>query len=296
MVLASRPADLNAFSIESVVHATDFSPGSERAFAHALAMASIRRASLSILHVGSETDVDWQKFPRVRSMLERWGLLTSGSSQTDVLEKLGVQVTKVAISSSYPALAVAEYLAQTPADLLVVATEGRDGAARWLRASVAEAMARWSKTMTLFVPGEVDRSIVSIADGRLTLKNILIPVDHAPDPGAAIDFATRAAAIIGDDSVTITLLYVGNPAQMPRVHVEDGDRWTFDRLRRGGDPVDEIPAVAQSINAELIVMATAGRSGVFEALRGSTTERVLRRVRCALLAVPAARHSRERSL
>ncbi len=35
-------------------------------------------------------------------------------------------------------------------------------------------------------------------------------------------------------------------------------------------------------------MPTAGRAGVFETLRSSTTEGVLRRTRCPLLAVPAA--------
>jgi nucleotide-binding universal stress UspA family protein len=275
--------------IESVVHATDFSAANERAFAHALAIAAIRRARFTILHVGSERDASWQRFPRVREVLERWGLLAPGSSQADVAAKLGVRVTKTAIASRFPALAIADYLADSPADLLVVSTEGRDGAARWLHGSVAEAMARWSRTMTLFVPSEVDRSIVSPIDGHLTLNNILIPVDRTPDAGAAIEFATRAAAIIGDGRVTITLLYVGAESDMPRVHTEDGTGWSFTRQCREGDPVNEIAAAAESVRAELIVMPTAGRSGVFEALKGSTTERVLRRARCALLAVPAAR-------
>jgi nucleotide-binding universal stress UspA family protein len=274
--------------IESVVHATDLSPASERAFAHALAIATIRRASLAILHVGTEREVDWQAFPRVRNLLERWGLLAPGSSQADVAEKLGVKVTKTAISSHFPAVAVVDYLAEESVDLLVVATDGRDGAARWLRGSVAEAMARRSRTMTLFVPDEVDRSIVSVADGTLTLNNILIPVDHSPDPGAAIEFATRAAAIIGDGQVAITLLYVGAQADMPRMRPADGDGWSFAWMCRDGEPVDEIVAAAAAVKADLIVMPTSGRSGVFEALKGSTTERVLRRARCALLSVPAS--------
>jgi nucleotide-binding universal stress UspA family protein len=273
--------------IESVVHATDFSPASERAFAHALAIAAIRRARLAILHVGTERDVDWQRFPPVRGVLERWGLLAPGSAQADVAAKLGVKVTKTSIASRFPAVAIVDYLADEPADLLVVATEGRDGAARWLRGSVAEAMARRSRTMTLFVPSVVDRSIVSIADGHLTLKNILIPVDHSPDPGTAIEFATRVAAVIGDGQVTITLLHVGAQADMPRVRAADGDGWSFAWMRRDGEPVDEIVAAADLVEADLIVMPTSGRSGVFEALGGGTTERVLRRVRCALLAVPA---------
>jgi len=170
--------------IESIVHPTDFSAASERAFAHALALAVLRRASLTLLHVGSDLHGDWSGFPAVRAILERWGMLKPGTEQAAVFEEVGVRVTKRAIASRFPALAVVDYLDEAPTDLLVVATEGRDGAARWLQGSVAEAMSRWSKTMTLFVSAQTERSIVSLADGNLTLNNVLIPVDHAPDANA----------------------------------------------------------------------------------------------------------------
>jgi nucleotide-binding universal stress UspA family protein len=273
--------------IDSVVYATDFSAASERAFAHALAIAAIGRTSLTILHVGTDRETDWQRFPAVRGTLERWGLLPPGSSQSDVAAKLGVRVTKLSIASRFPALAVATHLADEPADLLVVGTEGRDGAARWLRGSIAETIARWSRTMTLFVPNEVDRSIVSIANGSLTLHNILVPIDLSPDASAAIEFATRIAAVVADGHVTITLLHVGAENAMPRTRAANGDGWSVVRMCREGDPAVEIATVADQIKAELIVMPTAGRSGVFEALQGSTTERALRRARCPLLAVPS---------
>ena len=285
----SEPTHTVPSFIQSVVHPTDFSAASERAFAHALAVALLRRARLTILHVGTEHRPDWSQFPAVRAILERWGLLEPGSSREAVFDKLGVKVTKRAISSQSAASAVVDYLHHAPADLLVVATEGRDGAARWLYGSVAEAMARRSRTMTLFVPAEAARNLVSLADGHLTLDNVLIPVDHAPDASEAIEFARRAAEIAGDGNVTITLLYVGAEADMPRVHAKNGARWTFARMRRVGDPVEEILGAAESVGAQLIVMPTAGRAGVFEALRGSTTERVLRHARCPLLAVPTSR-------
>jgi nucleotide-binding universal stress UspA family protein len=275
--------------VESVVLATDFSAASERAFSHALAVALLRRASLTLLHVGGDTGDDWRGFPAVRKTLERWGLLEPGSARAAVFAKVGVEVEKVEIDSRRPAAAIAEYLDRVPTDLLVVATEGREGLARWLHGSVAEAAARWSRTMTLFVPADAQRSIVAPADGTLTLHNVLIPVDRAPDPGDAIEFARRAAEVAGDDGdvVTVTLLHVGADAAMPRVHAVDGPRWAFKRMSRAGDPVDEIVKAAEQVRAELIVMATEGRVGVFDALRGSTTERVLRRAPCPLLAVPA---------
>jgi nucleotide-binding universal stress UspA family protein len=275
--------------IRSVVHATDFSAADDRAFAHALGVALLSQAALTILHVTPDTSKGWSQFPAVRKTLERWKLLEPGSTQEDVFEKVGVQVSKAAIAGRFPALAVAEYLEGRPADLLVVSTAGREGAARWLRGSVAEAMLRWSRTMTLFVPADADRDLVAFADGNLTLRNVLIPVDRAPDPSPAIEFACRAAELLSEEKVTITLLHVGaeNDELVPRT--PEGPQWAFTRLNRDGDVVDEIAAAAELVRADLIVMPTEGRNGVFDALRGSTTERVLRRVRCPLLAVPAAR-------
>jgi nucleotide-binding universal stress UspA family protein len=275
--------------IRSVVHATDFSEADEHAFAHALGVALLRQASFTILHVTSDASGDWRGFPAVRKTLERWKLLEPGSAQEDVFEKFGMQVKKAALQSRFPALAVAQHLDGEPADLLVVATAGREGVARWLRGSVAEAMARRSRTMTLFVPAGAERNVVALADGNLTLANVLIPVDRTPDPSAAIEFARRAAEVMSEDVVTITLLHVGDETEMPSVPAEDGPQWTFARMHRDGDPVDEIVAAAELVRADLIVMTTEGRNGVFDALRGSTTERVLRRARCPVLAVPAPR-------
>ena len=52
--------------------------------------------------------------------------------------------------------------------------------------------------------------------------------------------------------------------------------------------MDTILTVARERAADLIVMTTAGRHGFLDALRGSTTERVLRGGAIPLLAIPAA--------
>jgi nucleotide-binding universal stress UspA family protein len=55
-----------------------------------------------------------------------------------------------------------------------------------------------------------------------------------------------------------------------------------------GDVVEGILRIATAMQANLIGMATAGHHGLLDALRGSTTERVLRRAPCPVLAIPAA--------
>ena len=281
--------------VESVLHPTDFSPASDRAFAHALAIALLRQTKLTILHISPEqkSDVEWTRYPSVRKTLERWGLLEAGSPQSAVFDELRVKVRKLELRSRHPVLATTDFLDHEPTDLIVLATEGREGLTRWINRSNAEAIARWSRTMTLFVPADSKRDLVSLSDGERSLKNILVPVDWKPDCTAAVEFARRAAEILGDGNVSITLLHVG--VDQPVIPaLEEGSDWTWHVEHRQGNPVAEILSAADRHVAELIVMATAGHDGVLDALRGSTTEQVLRRAPCPLLAVPATNSLNER--
>jgi nucleotide-binding universal stress UspA family protein len=183
-------------------------------------------------------------------------------------------------------LKIKNFLDRKPVDLIVLATQGREGLSRWVDRSDAEAMARWSRTMTLFVPASAKRGIVSFDTGNLCLKNILVPIDRAPDCAAAVEFARRTAELLSDGDVAIRLLYVGT-APVPQPALEESDRWTWHIEHREGDVVAEILSAADRHEANLIVMATTGHDGVLDALRGSTTEQVLRKAPCPILAVPA---------
>jgi len=43
---------------------------------------------------------------------------------------------------------------------------------------------------------------------------------------------------------------------------------------------------ARELSADVIVMVTEGRNGFLDALRGSTTEQILRGAKCPVMAVP----------
>ena len=276
--------------VRSVLHTTDFSDASHRAFAHALAISVLRQTRLTILHIGKGIgrDVDWDDFPQVRRTLERWKLLEPGSPPSAVLDELNVKVSKRAERGFNPIRATRKFLEDHPHDLVVLATEGSSSRPDWLHRSDAEAIARASGAMTLFVPGGASRSIVSLENGDLHLKNILVPVDGKISGAAAIEFARRAAEIIGDGDVVITIFHVGK--QMPPLpDLPEGDGWTWRTSLGRGEPVDSILAEAERLQATLIAMTTSGRDTLGEALLGSTTERVLRKADCPVLAVPGGR-------
>lgn len=280
--------------VSSVLYPTDleFSQVSDRAFAHALAIALLGETQFTILHVGPEheSDIDWTNYPSVRQTLERWGLLETGSPQSAVFDKFRLKVRKMALRSRHPVKATAGFLDHEPTDLIVLATEGREGATRWLNRSNAEAIARWSRTMTLFVPTESQRDLISLKDGSRSLKNILVPIDWQPDWTGAVEFAKRTAEILGDGKVSITLLHIGESQPVVPEFQEVSDlNWQVET--RQGEPVEEILLAAEKHQADLIIMPTAGHEGIFDVLRGSTTEQVLRKASCPLLAIPANRKS-----
>jgi nucleotide-binding universal stress UspA family protein len=278
--------------VQSILHATDLSEVSRPAFAYALALSLLRQTKLTLLYVGEEhrSADGWAKFPQVRETLEKWGLLEPGSPKTAVFDKFGVRVKKVGIKRRDPASAIVRYLESNPSDMLVLSTRAREGLPRWVERSVAETTAERSSTMTLFVP-DGSRGFISSETGHLSLRSILVPVARDTDSRAAITFATRAAHLLRaeeDVPVKITLLHVGPDRPVLPESISNTPHCDFQLECRDGDVVDEIIAAADRTKAELIVMTTLGRSSVIDAMKGSTTQQVLRRSPCALLAVPTS--------
>lgn len=275
------------FPIDCIFHPTDFSQASEVAFAHALKLGLIAEAELRIMHIALDaTETAWLDFPGVRSTLERWGLLPEGSTRAEVAQT-GLQVQKVLAHGREPADAVLHYLAEEPADLVVLATHQHDGIARWWHRAVAEPVARRSKTMTLFIPYGVN-GFVALEDGCVTLQHVLLPIDRSPAPHDAIDIAADLTRALGVEQASFTLLYVGAQGDQPMVQIPQQDGWTWDTVVRQGNVVEQILDVAATSAADLIIMTTQGHQGFLDALRGSTSERIVRGARCPVLAVPAA--------
>lgn len=282
----NQALDTTGLGLEHIFHPSDFSQASEIAFAHALKLALIAQAKLSIMHVNpADAELDWIDFPGVRSRLERWGLLPPGSARADVAQ-LGMNVRKIITSGSNPASSILRFLNEHPTDLIVLATRQRAGLERLLHQSIAQSVSRQSRTMTLFVPHGTT-GFINLADGTATLRNILIPIDTRPRPQVAVEAATVTASALGCEDVTITFVYVGEQGDMPAVEDRQHAGWTWNRTVRTGPVVEQLLQAADEHEADLIVMSTQGRDGFLDALRGSTTERVLHGAPCPVLTLPA---------
>jgi nucleotide-binding universal stress UspA family protein len=273
--------------IRSILNPTDFTASSELAFVHALKIALEGKTKLYVLHADPDSgeEVDWSAFPGVRRTLAKWGVLPEGSPMADVGDKLGLHLAKISAADRDPVRAIAGFVNDHKSDLVVLATRGREGVPRWLHGSVAEPAAREADTTTLFLPSGT-RGFVDPDTGALRLRNVLIPIDHRPRPQAAVREAERLCRTLSLSEIGLHLVYVGEQRDMPALEIETNRPLEVTRSARSGNVVDEILAAAAECRADLIAMATAGHQGFLDALRGSTTERVLRHAPCPVLAVP----------
>jgi nucleotide-binding universal stress UspA family protein len=273
------------FYFQRNFHPSDFSDASNVAFAHALKLAVSTNAKLTILHTGgNDGSYDWADFPRVRRTLERWELLPPDSPREAVFN-LGLDIEKVASPHADPVRGILQFLEKHPHDLIVLATHQHDGLDRWTHKQIAEPIARRSGEMTLFIPQDAE-GFVNPECGAVSLRNILIPVDYSPDPQIAVDGAAAIAQALDCHSPVFTLLHVGDDESFPEAIMTERETWQWKKIYGLGDVQQQILQAADHCRADLIVMATQGRDGFLDALRGSTTERIVRNSKCPVLAVP----------
>jgi nucleotide-binding universal stress UspA family protein len=270
----------------TIFHPSDFSPASEVAFAHALKIALQSKAKLEVMHVEPHLVPErayWTEYPAVRSTLARWGILPEGVSRSEVA-KTGVLVQKALIGNSDPLDSMMRHFRRSRPDLIVLATHQREGIDRWVHRAVAEPLARRSGAMTLFVPQEA-RGFVNLMDGAIHLERVLLPVDHEPDPQRAIDKASLLAQGLRCANGEFRLVHVGS-GKMPVLDLPRSG-WSYKSVHAQGDVVEEILEAEREWPADLIVLTTQGHLDFLDALRGSTTERVVRGAHCPVLAIPA---------
>lgn len=139
------------------------------------------------------------------------------------------------------------------------------------------------------------------------IRRIVCPTDFSPTAARAADFAASLAKAFG---AAVTLLHVlpemnyplrglGVAAAFPQLLAELRTRAheqlqkalpTFAGIActtelREGAPHETILAVAKELGADLIVIGTAGHTGLAHALLGSVAERVVRLSTCPVLTV-----------
>jgi nucleotide-binding universal stress UspA family protein len=265
-------------TFQSILHPTDFSPETAPAYVHALRLAAAMRSELHLLHVEQPDDGEKDRFPRAIEYLSAWKMLEPGDSSEAIGSRLGVKIVKSQVNALDVALAIGAYTQSHGCDLLAMTTHRAGWLERLFAGSLAESTARLAHAPALFIR-EGQRGFVDPASGKVTLRRVLMPVTGEVAPMRAWGLASGMVRLL-EPMAEFNLVHVGDT--LPTF----GNMLPHVELRRG-QVVETILDEAEKMGADLIVMATAGHHDIFDELRGSTTEQVLREAPCPVLSVPA---------
>jgi nucleotide-binding universal stress UspA family protein len=199
--------------------------------------------------------------------------------------ELDMGYSRIRASSTDPIKSCLDHLEAEDVDLIVLAVRQREGMMRWLGKMVGERISEGSKQPTLFLP--TGRSgFVSAANGSVTLKNILIPIVKKPRAEPSVAFVRKLIRSLDVVTGSVSLLHVGTSETMPFVQYPMSNGWTWNRIRLEGERTETIVQFAKDIDANLIVMTTDGPDRFLDGLRGTTSERVLRKAHCPVAVLP----------
>jgi nucleotide-binding universal stress UspA family protein len=294
--------------IRDIVVPTDFSDCAEAAVARAVALAKLDDAAVHLLHAVGMPIVSGSFEVSVPGAI--WEGLRRGAEERleetrKAVEAAGLATVTAEVSDGMdPARATQRAVEAHDADLVVMGTHGYGGLKRAVLGSVAERTIRSATCPVLAVKGEAAAAAGSFA-------SLLVALDFSAHSDLALDAAASLASRFG------AALHVVHALELPQAYVpyawsaalgvelDQSIRDAADeqlaaveeRLKQAGlSPTthrpagrarEVIPAVAEEIGCDLIVMGTRGNTGLSHLLLGSVAERTLREADCSVLTVTA---------
>ncbi len=204
---------------------------------------------------------------------------------------------RYAIRVGDPADEIVQFADEFEPSLIAMATHGRAGLARWRRGSVTETVLRRSRFPVLTANPEGLNAIDELHP--VTFRKILVALDGSERSARVLPTVVAIAQLHGSSVTLLHILEV--PAAYPPPLVpttppfSEGfvlEPWRSALAAAGvsveavsivGSPAATILATVRDRSADLLALATHGRSGLPRLVFGSVAEQVIRHCRCPVL-------------
>ena len=258
----------------AIVHTSNLLADDLHVFEHGLALALASRGHLYTLHAQSPDQLaPDQALPDPEPLLAQWG--KSQVSHVNVCHGCCDDTLDTLLNGL-------ELLAP---HLVIVGKRAEGNALEtFFRESISEGLMRNVRLPLLVVP-EFASGLIDPRTGDVTLRRVVIPVEDEAILLRALDETRKLLDRLHIHHAQITLLRVESGAPAAEMVWPEGDRdERVELLLRGGDLEETI--LAEADQADLLVMATRGHDSLLDVLRGSHTERVLRRSPIPVLVLP----------
>ena len=289
-------------NIDTILFPTDFSDVAEGAFAHAAHLALQYNATIHVFNVvgpDAENATNPMDFLSVDPAEE--DAVQHVEVQTVTQERGTVPIVYAQTDSDSPADAIVDRTDEYDIDLVVMGTHGRRGMERLLSGSVSEEVVRRAPCPVFTVLARDENGTGP------QINRVLAPVDLSDQSEQVLN---HAVALAESYAAPLDLLHVVEEAAYPNVYgldpltpslpnVQDRAREALETLASevdlrtdpvnvhvlAGNAARDIVEFAEDNAADLIVMATHGRTGLDRFLIGSVAEKVVRRAPCPVFTI-----------
>lgn len=293
-------------SISTLLVAHDFSETAALALRQAMALSKANEARLVLAHVVELVPLG--PYPAIKGGANDLAIKDIAEQRTNEIAEeartAGCEI-EVIVRVGEPGPTIVEIAEEVGADLLVIGTRGLTGVKHVLLGSTAESVVRRAPMPVLTV--HPDDALLDPP-----LETVLVPTDLSP--AAEIAPHTFAGLFAVGPKPRVHLVYADRtpPYLEPFKHsvlelTGQPDPIKDDLLERmapnaaaledegfpvechviDGEAADAIPAFAEKVSAQAIVLSTQGRSAVVNALLGRTAQRIVQKAPCPTLTVRA---------
>lgn len=281
-----------SLTVRRLLVPTDFSDCATAAVRYAAPLASRLGAQVSLVHATALRPpfdpLPGVEGPLIVSYEENDRLVISALEKTRAEHLSGVDVS-VHMAFGDPAEAILETSRTSLVGMIVMGTRGREGLARALLGSIAEAVIRESRcpVMTVRETGEG-----GLPEG---VTRILCPINYSDVAAKALRHAVLFASAFDAELVALYFMEDASHADI-ELEVERLRLWIGDVplslrltcLARHGDPTTQLNEYARAHGIDLVVAGAQQRRGAgIRTTIGSTTDGLTRHAPCPVLTVPA---------
>lgn len=304
----------STIQIGTIVVPIDFSSESFRVLDYAIVVAEQFGAVVHPVHIRSHHEA--MAIERAGNIMGNYqhGISYLQDRITDIERKHRVKFApeQCHIFSGRPFEEICKLAREIDADLIILGSHGYSGLKKVLLGSTAQCVVQHAPCPVLIPRGQRFKGVLGLARRmRLTLHNILIPVDFSDCSVAAVNYGVFLAkkfnaAVRLLHSIDLNTEFVAqNRVSGALAVVLKADEIAAENQMKEfrsihipvnvscetevsiGSPVDHICARSRKRDIDLIAISTHGRSGVQHALIGSIAERVVQHAECPVLVVPA---------
>ncbi len=264
--------------MKKILVPTDFSSEAQHAFEIATQLANISGAEIKLLNV-----IEMNGTPNFSATGDTMNGGVEYMFMMKLLESTRAQMKRMVASNPFPNVRIIDEvdvddifhnirktITDEDIDLVVMGTKGADGLNGMLVGSNTEKVVRQAKCPVLTVKG---------GSGPFDVRNIVFPSNFREDSPYVVDVLKYFQNLF---NAQVHLVYISTPSTFGTSRDSKGKMQDF--VHRHGlqnftlnihnDSVEEdgIISFANEVNADLIIMATHGRTGFSHLLSGSIAE------------------------